>query len=159
MEGTIASSLVIIRAESINPDYLNYVLQNSAVSEMALTTAIGIGSLNLSAENIMSFVIPLPSPAEQSIIVRYLNHKCKTVEGLITEKQSLIDDLESYKKSLIYEVVTGKRRIEDVNQMTIAILSPEILRYRKALLMLRVLDLLGTGVRGRIQLQKCMFCR
>ena len=157
MEGTIASSLVIIRAESINPDYLNYVLQNSAVSEMALTTAIGIGSLNLSAENIMSFVIPLPSPAEQSIIVRYLNHKCKTVEGLITEKQSLIDDLESYKKSLIYEVVTGKRRIEDVNQMTIAILSPEILRYRKALLMLRVLDLLGTGVRGRIQLQKCMF--
>ena len=128
MEGTIASSLVIIRAESINPDYLNYVLQNSAVSEMALTTAIGIGSLNLSAENIMSFVIPLPSPAEQSIIVRYLNHKCKTVEGLITEKQSLIDDLESYKKSLIYEVVTGKRRIEDVNQMTIAILSPEILR-------------------------------
>lgn len=157
MEGTIASSLVIIRAESINPDYLNYVLQNSAVSEMALTTAIGIGSLNLSAENIMSFVIPLPSPAEQSIIVRYLNHKCKTLEGLITEKQSLIDDLESYKKSLIYEVVTGKRRIEDVNQMTIAILSPEILRYRKALLMLRVLDLLGAGVRGRIQLQKCMF--
>ena len=157
MEGTIASSLVVIRAESINPDYLNYVLQNSAVSEMALTTAIGIGSLNLSAENIMSFVIPLPSPAEQSIIVRYLNHKCKTVEGLITEKQSLIDDLESYKKSLIYEVVTGKRRIEDVNQMTIAVLSPEILQYRKALLMLRVLDLLGAGVRGRIQLQKCMF--
>ena len=111
MEGTIASSLVVIRAESINPDYLNYVLQNSAVSEMALTTAIGIGSLNLSAENIMSFVIPLPSPAEQSIIVRYLNHKCKTVEGLITEKQSLIDDLESYKKSLIYEVVTGKRSV------------------------------------------------
>lgn len=111
MEGTIASSLVVIRADSINPDYLNYVLQNSAVSEIALTAAIGIGSLNLSAENIMSFVIPFPPPAEQSSIVCYLNRKCKTVEGLIAEKQSLIDDLESYKKSLIYEVVTGKRRV------------------------------------------------
>lgn len=76
---------------------------------------------------------------------------------MIYEKQSLIDDLEAYKNSLIYEVVTGKRRVEDTDQVTIAILSPEILRYRKALLMLRVLDLLGTGVRGRIQLQKCMF--
>ena len=65
----------------------------------------------VSAENIMSFVIPFPPPAEQSSIVCYLNRKCKTVEGLIAEKQSLIDDLESYKKSLIYEVVTGKRRV------------------------------------------------
>lgn len=79
------------------------------------------------------------------------------IDELIAKKESLIADLEIYKKSLIYEVVTGKRRVEDTNQMTIAILSPEIMRYRKALLMLRVLDLLGTGVRGRIQLQKCMF--
>lgn len=60
MEGTIASSLVVIRAESINPDYLNYVLQNSAVSEMALTTAIGIGSLNLSADYVVCYTIAFP---------------------------------------------------------------------------------------------------
>ena len=86
-----------------------------------------------------------------------IDKECLHIDELIAKKESLIADLEIYKKSLIYEVVTGKRRVEDTNQMTIAILSPEIMRYRKALLMLRVLDLLGTGVRGRIQLQKCMF--
>ncbi len=91
------------------------------------------------------------------MIAEYLDKECLHIDELIAKKESLIADLEIYKKSLIYEVVTGKRRVEDTNQMTIAILSPEIMRYRKALLMLRVLDLLGTGVRGRIQLQKCMF--
>ena len=40
------------------------------------------------------------------------------------KKQSLIDDLEAYKNSLIYEVVTGKRRVEDTDQVTITILFP-----------------------------------
>ena len=94
---------------------------------------------------------------EQCMIAAYLDKKCLHIDELISKKESLIADLEIYKKSLIYETVTGKRRVEGSNQMTIAILSPEILRYRKALLMLRVLDLLGAGARGRIQLQKCMF--
>lgn len=47
----------------------------------------------------------------QKNIVRMLNQKCNTIDSLITEKEFLINDLEAYKKSLIYEVVTGKRRV------------------------------------------------
>lgn len=110
-EGTIASSLVVFRAKGIHPDYLNYVLQNNVITEMALTTAIGIGSLNLSAENIMGFSVVVPPVEEQMAISSFLDNTCSTIERLIAEKESLITDLEAYKKSLIFEVVTGKRKV------------------------------------------------
>lgn len=55
-------------------------------------------------------LITLPL-GEQEQIANYLDTQCAKIDKLMTEKQSLIDDLESYKKSLIYEVVTGKRRV------------------------------------------------
>lgn len=117
----------------------------------------GSAQPKLSQFNLMRFPIVVPDFEEQVQIEKYLDKWCMQIDALVEEKEAFLEELESYKKSIIYETVTGKRHVYDANQMTIAILSPEILRYRKALLMLRVLDLLGTGVRGRIQLQKCMF--
>ena len=54
------------------------------------------------------FDIPIE---EQKEIADYLNKKVPKIDSLITEKESLINDLEAYKKSLIYEVVTGKRKV------------------------------------------------
>ena len=54
------------------------------------------------------FDIPIE---EQKEIADYLNKEVPKIDSLISEKESLINDLESYKKSLIYEVVTGKRRV------------------------------------------------
>ena len=62
-------------------------------------------------ENINRIRLYNPPMEVQKNIVRMLNQKCNTIDSLITEKESLINDLESYKKSLIYEVVTGKRRV------------------------------------------------
>ena len=117
----------------------------------------GSAQPKLSQFNLMRFPIVVPDFEEQVQIEKYLDKWCMQIDALVEEKEAFLEELESYKKSIIYETVTGKRHVYDANQMTIAILSPEILRYRKALLMLRVLDLLGDGVRGRIQLQKCMF--
>lgn len=58
-----------------------------------------------------SMKLPVPPVSEQSTIVSYLDLKCTQIDELITEKQDLISDLEAYKKSLIYEVVTGKRKV------------------------------------------------
>lgn len=55
--------------------------------------------------------IALPPLQEQNAIVDYLDKQIERLEDLISEKQALIDDLQAYKKSLIYEVVTGKRRV------------------------------------------------
>ncbi len=48
---------------------------------------------------------------EQASIVSYLDRKCSLIDGVILEKEDLIRELENYKRSLIFEVVTGKRRV------------------------------------------------
>ena len=158
--GSISSAYVMLvpNLKLVYPRYYRWLLKsNGYIRALQSTSDLVRDGQAMRYSNFAKVrLITLPL-GEQEQIAYYLDTQCAKIDKLMAEKQSLIDDLESYKKSLIYEVVTGKRRVEDATQMTIAILSPEILRYRKALLMLRVLDLLGTGVRGRIQLQKCMF--
>lgn len=48
---------------------------------------------------------------EQCEIAMYLDEQCGKIDELIDEKQALITDLELYKKALIYETVTGKRKV------------------------------------------------
>lgn len=55
--------------------------------------------------------IPYPNRDEQNIIVEYLDEKCSEIDRLIANKEELLVDLESYKKSLIYEYVTGKKEV------------------------------------------------
>lgn len=53
----------------------------------------------------------VPSIPEQKEIAAYLDAKCAEIDRLIAKKEQLVKELESYKKSLIYEVVTGKREV------------------------------------------------
>ena len=55
--------------------------------------------------------ITIPSIEEQNEIVTYLKDKCASLDTLIEKKQSFITELQSYKKSLIYEYVTGKKEV------------------------------------------------
>ena len=55
--------------------------------------------------------MPVPSADEQREIVDYLLKKCDAIDKLIVKKEHLISELESYKKSLIYEYVTGKKEV------------------------------------------------
>lgn len=55
--------------------------------------------------------VVVPPYDEQIEIANYLENKCEIIDGVIKDKESTINDLEVYKKSLIYEVVTGKRRV------------------------------------------------
>lgn len=71
----------------------------------------GLGRWRLPTEIFYNFIIPVPKFEEQKDIVNYLDRYCSEIDQLISEKEALIADLESYKKSLIYEVVTGKRKV------------------------------------------------
>lgn len=53
----------------------------------------------------------LPPEDEQNQIVDYLDRECGLIDSIIEEKEALISELEVYKRSLIYEVVTGKRKV------------------------------------------------
>lgn len=110
-EGTIASSLVVIRAEKILADYLIFVLQCPGVTATSTLNAIGIGSLNLSAEDISEIIIPVPSQEDAKQIAVFLEKKIGMIDKLINAKKDCIDNLTSYKESLIYEVVTGKKEV------------------------------------------------
>lgn len=71
----------------------------------------GYGQPNLNTSIIKSIVIPLPHPEEQKSICEYLDKRCKAVDDTIKIKEKVVDRLSEYKKSLIYEVVTGKKEV------------------------------------------------
>ena len=76
-----------------------------------LSNGVTVGLQNLSNSNFYSVKLLLPPIEEQIDIVKYLDEHIARIDSLISEKQSLIEDLKAYKKSLIYEIVTGKRRV------------------------------------------------
>lgn len=97
--------------ETLRPQYLRY-FWNSAAGPMIISHyQTGGNRPGLNFEQIGSVKIPLCDVAVQDSIVKYLDKKTRKIDELIQEKEDLITDLESYKKSLIYEVVTGKRKV------------------------------------------------
>lgn len=110
-EGTVASSLMVIRPISLIPEYLLYWLNSEEEFQQRQSYINGSTAPNLSAENVGSFVMFLPPALEQRKIADYLDTKCAEIELTMLKKQVLIDQLGNYKNSLIYEVVTGKKEV------------------------------------------------
>lgn len=90
---------------------LFYLLQAMNLNQYAFDTAAQPG-LAVSKINLLPTFIT-PDKKEQTNIVSYLDSQCLRIENLISAQQALIDDLESAKKSLIFECVTGKRKVSD----------------------------------------------
>lgn len=95
-----------------NKRYFHHLLRSCYKEEfMRLSGGIRIGQWDLSSNALDNIILLVPPKNEQDDIVEYLDNKLPQIDALIAEKESLINDLEAYKKSLIYEVVTGKRRV------------------------------------------------
>lgn len=62
-------------------------------------------------EFINNIYVQIPPLSEQQAIADYLNQKCSEIDELISIKQQKIEKLKEYKKSLIFECVTGKRKV------------------------------------------------
>ena len=71
----------------------------------------GSAQPKLSQENLKNFVIPIPPLSEQQEIADFLDKKCSEIDSLIELKQQKIEELKDYKKSIIYEYVTGKKHV------------------------------------------------
>lgn len=65
----------------------------------------------LNKDNLKSVMVVLPPLEEQKQISSFLDSQCEIIDSLISEKISLVEDIESFKRSLIYETVTGKRKV------------------------------------------------
>lgn len=67
--------------------------------------------LKISKEDLKNIIIPVPSIEEQRQIINYLEQKCSEIDVLISKKEQFLVELENYKKSMIYEYVTGKKEV------------------------------------------------
>lgn len=103
----------IIRVNSsvFLPEYM-HLFWISLIGQISIKSyQTGGNREGMSAEAIKNTPIPIIPIGEQRRIVDLIKPKIEDFNSLIAEKESLINDLEAYKKSLIYEVVTGKRRV------------------------------------------------
>ncbi len=94
----------------INDEYLYYIFK--AMKPEFVRTAIKSTQLNLNVERIRDLFVPVVvQKSEQLEIAEYLNTKCAGIDALIVKKQQYLIEIENYKKSLIYEYVTGKKEV------------------------------------------------
>ena len=93
------------------PQFLFYAISSENFVGKVEANSVGISYPAINASQIADFKIPLPPISEQEFIAKMLDSKCAQIDSLIAEKELLIADLTEYKKSLIFEVVIGKRRI------------------------------------------------
>lgn len=91
--------------------YIWYFLQSDVVKQLIALSAVQSAQPNLSLEDLGAMRLPLPDQMGCLKITDYLDAKCAKIDRLIAKKEQLVKELESYKKSLIYEVVTGKREV------------------------------------------------
>jgi len=95
----------------VEPRFLMWALNSQGTRMQGVVDTIGSTSPHVNISTIRNFQIPCPSIEEQRKIAKYIDDRTFNIDSIISEKQSLIADLEAYKKSLIYEVVTGKRKV------------------------------------------------
>lgn len=100
--------------KSINQDdnkYLAYLFKSHVWRSQIRTRVSGVKLFSISKKILNFTTVILPPKEEQEEITRFLDEKCKLIDTLIENKQALRIDLETYKRSLIYESVTGKRKV------------------------------------------------
>lgn len=106
----------VIRFRINNKKYslklLKYIFNESniaiqQINYMNNSTTIGV----LYSYSLKEIKLPTPPLSEQHRIAAYLDAKCAEIDAIIARKQELLDKLAAYKKSLIFECVTGKREV------------------------------------------------
>ena len=75
------------------------------------SSGVGAGLTRLYTDDLFSIACSLPSFEEQEELVHHLDNMCMEIDTLIAKKTALLTELETYKKSLIYEYVTGKKEV------------------------------------------------
>lgn len=107
----VVSLIIVTCAKNNNPYYFAYSL-NSGVGKVQFELMkIGTALTHTSVHSVSNISHTIPSIEEQNEIVQFLDKKCAEIDALIEKKESFLTELEAYKKSLIYEYVTGKKEV------------------------------------------------
>ena len=150
--GSISSAYVMLipNHKHVFSRFYRWLLKSSVYIKalQSTTNMVRDGQAMRFANFIKVRLISVPME-EQREIADYLDEKTAAIDSLIQKKEQLITELEAYKKSLIYEYVTGKKEVSD--HETIAFSTD----LQVALLICKILK--STNIKGRIHLQKVIF--
>lgn len=113
--GIISPSYNIYRQtrSAYAPQYLDYLLRSTSLVQHfeSISTGIRASRLRLYPQQFLGIYFPVPPMREQDEIASYLCDKIHGINTLIAKKEQLLIELENYKKSLIFEYVTGKKEV------------------------------------------------
>ncbi len=160
----IQNSIMIVRPKmGANSRYLNYLIQ-SLVKRKYIDVVCNKATIpHFTKDKLGAMPYLVLSEKEQKEIADYLDARCSEIDALVAKKERFVAELENYKKSLIYEYVTGKREIlSDGVQVAIfipqfpAVLSTNKVRFAQAVLMSKILDMNLKNM-GRVKLEKIMY--
>ena len=104
----------LIDRSAHNLVYYKYVMQCCYMNKIFYSLGQGVSNLGrwrLQTSSFNNFKIPVPPKDEQDEIADFLDTKCSEIDSLIADKKRQLDILADYKKSLIYEYVTGKKEV------------------------------------------------
>ena len=107
--GCINDGSVAFYNLKIDKEYLFYVLASRTIELRKQMQ--GYGQPNLNTTIVKAIEVPIPTREEQKRIVVFLDQKCESIDKQVACREQLISKLTEYKKSLIYECVTGKKEI------------------------------------------------
>lgn len=103
---------IILRAINQKDNrYLAYLFLTDLWRKQIRETASGVKVFSVTQKNLINSSIILPPEDEQNEIANYLDVKCNKIDSIIVDKKKQLETLEQYKKSLIYEYVTGKKEV------------------------------------------------
>lgn len=100
-----------LKSEMCVRRYIQYALSSNEVFDYLRSNLHGTTRDRVNTSQIKEIALPVPPIDEQRRIAGFLDEKCAQIDRAVAAKQAIIDELKSYKKSLIYEVVTGKREV------------------------------------------------
>jgi len=111
-------SVLFLRCnDKVIPEFLNYSMNSNYMLEQERILINKSAQDGLYQGTIKNMLLYLPSIDKQKEIVEYLDKKCKQIDKIIEDKKKQIQNIEEYKKSVIYEYVTGKKRVEGAEKL------------------------------------------
>ena len=105
--------LVVLKNIKCLPKFLYYSMVSDVMQAPTKMYVYGSVIPTISQLNLGRIKIPVPSPEEQQQIADYLDEKCKNIDNRVQKRKQQLEWLKEYKKSLIFDYVTGKKRIEE----------------------------------------------
>lgn len=96
---------------NLMPEFISWFLQTSCVKQYLTLNSVGTTMANLNTTIISGIPVVYPPMSEQERIVKYIKNKIYEIDDALKNKLSIVDKFTEYKKSLIYEVVTGKKEV------------------------------------------------